>query len=426
MTGHKAEADPAGPPGSWQPPVIAGTTADQRLLRAVPELVRAVLAALRAHVPLYRRLPAEQLSGDIARAVEHSVRGFGQILRTGGNPGGRGLDAVRESAARRADEGIPLESVLTAYHLGARICWAAVTAPAGPGDVEALRAVGGLLLDHLGHITAAATAGYFEERRSLTDDRHAARQTLLTALLDGAPCAEAAARAGLRPPGGYLVLSLAMAEHPDEAVPGVDPAIAGRRKLRRLRLEVEHQFRGSALSTLNPAGGLILIPSGSRPGDLTPTDWQRLADLVARTAQAVGVAVWAGAGAAEPAGVPAAAALAHEIGEVARACGRPAGLYRLEDLLLEYQLSRPSQARGPLAALLTPLEGNAELLTTLRTHLAGGLDRRHTARALHLHPNTVDYRLRRIAALTGLDPGRPGDLLRITAALAAREGTAVG
>ena len=62
-----------------------------------------------------------------------------------------------------------------------------------------------------------------------------------------------------------------------------------------------------------------------------------------------------------------------------------------------------------------------ELLTTLRAHLDGGLNRRHTARTLHLHPNTVDYRLRRIARLTGLDPTRPADLLRITAAVAARD-----
>lgn len=40
---------------------------------------------------------------------------------------------------------------------------------------------------------------------------------------------------------------------------------------------------------------------------------------------------------------------------------------------------------------------------------------------LHLHPNTVDYRLRRIAVRTGLDPTRPADLPRITAALAARD-----
>ncbi|MGW2547755.1 PucR family transcriptional regulator, partial [Kitasatospora sp. NPDC001574] len=113
--------------------------------------------------------------------------------------------------------------------------------------------------------------------------------------------------------------------------------------------------------------------------------------------------------------------LGDEVLQVARTVGRPPGLHRLDDLLLEYQLSRPSHARGRLAALLAPLEDGGELLATLRVHLSGGLNRRHTAQVLHLHPNTVDYRLRRIAVLTGLDPARPAHLPRITAAIAARD-----
>ena len=37
-----------------------------------------------------------------------------------------------------------------------------------------------------------------------------------------------------------------------------------------------------------------------------------------------------------------------------------------------------------------------------------------------MHPNTVDYRLRRIAELTGLDPTSITDIALINAALAAR------
>ncbi|WP_431678299.1 PucR family transcriptional regulator [Kitasatospora sp. KL5] len=409
------------PAGDWRVPVIGGVPADQRLLAAVPELVRDVLAVLLDRLPTYRRLPRELVDGELSRTTERRIRTLARAVRTGETAPDEEFATVREAAARRAEEGLPLDAVLLAHHLGLEVCWQRMTRHAGDGDTADLLALHRLLLDHLRQITAAAGAGYFEERRTIVDERHAARHALLTALLDGAPAEEAAARAGVRLPPGYAVLVLAVADHPDEHTAGVDRTVAGRRKLRRLRAELDHRTRHSALSVLSASGGVVLVPLESRPSAVPAAEWQRLADTVARTARAAGVPVLAAAAPADPAGVAAAAALACEVLEVAQAFGRPPGLYRLDDLLLEYQLSRPGHARPRLAALIQPLEGAGELLATLRTHLAGGLNRRHTAGALHLHPNTVDYRLRRIAALTGLDPARPADLLRITAAVAAHD-----
>lgn len=112
---------------------------------------------------------------------------------------------------------------------------------------------------------------------------------------------------------------------------------------------------------------------------------------------------------------------AKEILDVARWFGKGPGVYLLPDVLVEYQLTRPTAATPALAALLDPLDGYPELLATLETHLALGRARRRTAEALHLHPNTVDYRLRKAAGLTGLDPSDDAHLQRIAAALAARK-----
>jgi sugar diacid utilization regulator len=109
-----------------------------------------------------------------------------------------------------------------------------------------------------------------------------------------------------------------------------------------------------------------------------------------------------------------------EVLDIVLGLGRPPGSYRLEDVLLEYQLGRPTPATTRLAALLDPLSENPDLLPTLERYLAEDLNRRRTATVLHIHPNTVDYRLRRITALTGLDPAKPQDLQHIGAALAAR------
>ncbi|MED7950118.1 PucR family transcriptional regulator [Streptomyces sp. BE303] len=417
MTGHNSPARTT----DWRIPVIGGVPADQRLLGAVPELVETVVAALLDRVPAYRRLPREQVTGELVQVTERRIRALAQAVRTGLPAPATEFAAVREAAARRAEEGVPLDAVLLAHHLGLEVCWELAARHARDGDAADLLVLNRLLLDQLRRATAAAGAGYLDERRTGPDERQTARHALLTALLDGAPAVEAARRAGLRLPSAYAVLCLAVADHPDERSPDVDRAVAGHRKLRRLRTELDHATRQSALSALSVTGGVVLVPLEQAPNAVPEAVWQRLADTVDRTARAAGVTVRAGGSAAGPDGVPAAAALADEVLQVARAVGRPPGLHRLDDLLLEYQLCRPSHARGRLAALLAPLEDGGELLATLRVHLSGGLNRRHTAQVLHLHPNTVDYRLRRIAVLTGLDPARPAHLPRITAAIAARD-----
>ena len=89
-------------------------------------------------------------------------------------------------------------------------------------------------------------------------------------------------------------------------------------------------------------------------------------------------------------------------------------------MLLEYQLTRPSDAHAALSELLDPLDRNPDLPHTLEVYLANDLDRRRTAAALHVHPNTLDYRLRRIVELTGLDPATSRGLQLLGASLAAR------
>jgi DNA-binding PucR family transcriptional regulator len=74
---------------------------------------------------------------------------------------------------------------------------------------------------------------------------------------------------------------------------------------------------------------------------------------------------------------------------------------------------------------LGPLEDYAErrradLLETLRTFVACDLDRRRAAERLHVHPNTLDYRLRRVEELTGLRLSSTSDLVVTCLALKQR------
>lgn len=173
------------------------------------------------------------------------------------------------------------------------------------------------------------------------------------------------------------------------------------------------------LSSLTVDGGTALLPSATPPDQLASEDWAWLSGIGAAMHKAAGADVMVGAVAAEPGNVAAAAKVAREVLDVARGFGKPPGVYRIDDMLLEYQLSRPSEARDRLAALLDPLADNPELLETLVAYLRLG-GRRPTAAALHVHPNTVDYRLRRVQALIGLDATRASDISLLEAAIAAR------
>jgi hypothetical protein len=384
-----------------------------------------VVARLTERIPVYASLPAEQLRGDITAVVVRGIRSFAQVLRTGQPPTAGQLELTHRSAVRRAQEHIPLDAVVGAYFLGAYECLDEVLADAGPDDLADVLATQKLLLRYLDVVTESVFAGYIAESQAALGERQSARQALLSALLDGGAARQAAERAGMRLPERYWVVSVAAAPHPDERAPGVDPNIAAGRKLRRMRAELDRWAHGEALSALSPDGGVALVPAApdahpeaDAPAD-ADADAERLAGLLRDMARSCGAPLTAAAVAAPPQDVAGAARLAARVRQVAVGCGRGPGLYRLDDVLLEYQLTLPSPARDRLAALLRPLEGRADLLETLRTFLACGLDRRRTAEQLHVHPNTVDYRLRRTSALTGLNAAHGPDLPRLQAALAA-------
>lgn len=93
---------------------------------------------------------------------------------------------------------------------------------------------------------------------------------------------------------------------------------------------------------------------------------------------------------------------------------------RLDHLLL--QLDDPQRlrafARGVLGTALDYDRDRATaLVRTARVLLDHELDRRAAGEALHVHPNTVQQRMRRLEDLTGLRLARPRDLLTLTAAL---------
>ncbi len=115
--------------------------------------------------------------------------------------------------------------------------------------------------------------------------------------------------------------------------------------------------------------------------------------------------------------------------DIAVHAGRTNTVVRLEDLgviglLLQLDDSAllVSFADRTLGPLLSYDEAHhTELVATLRTYFAGKLDRSAAAAALHVHPNTVTQRLRRIEALCHVDLADPAVAVQFSAALTVQD-----
>ncbi|MGW0245481.1 PucR family transcriptional regulator [Nocardia goodfellowii] len=323
------------------------------------------------------------------------------------------LTELRNAAAQWVSRGVPLALVQTFVHKGFRF-YLESCPPAGataqprqqPADVHQL-------LDTLHLVISSVATAYDQSCSRPIDPGHTAENALAAALLSGRRFSTVSHADGVPIEACYTVLAVAIAAHPDERPPGDAGRIAARRKLQRIQESLELHCGQAVPQLLNPGGGTILVP-------VSAVADESLEHLVAAIATAARVPVTAAAVTARTAQIPAAAAQAHELLDiVARLYNRP-GVYLFDDLALEYQLTRPGRARESLAAQLDPLAEHPGLFHTLREYVRNDLNRARTSNLLHIHPNTLDYRLKRILALTGLDTVHQASFWRVRAALIAR------
>ncbi len=378
----------------------------ERARSRIPVLAQRMIEAFLEEIPLYRLLPREQLQGEVKEICADNLRTFFATLVEDRAPTDDELSEPRASACRRAQERVPLASVLTAYHLGARIGWAELQSTATRSEVPELLAAVDRLQRYVQAVTAVVATAYLHEQQAIAGEEGDALRALVTALLSGEPAGPLAERLGRRLPERWVVLALDLAEHPDEKASA--GAIAARRKVRRVQERLDAHVGEPVLGQLHATGGIVLLPDDGQPLD----------ELVLSLQDAAGAAVRGGAAPAE--GTHAVATAAEQAREVLRLTGPEPGLRVLRDVLLDYQLSRPSEAQAELASLLDALDEHPDLLRTLRAYLAEDLDRRRTAAALHVHPNTLDYRLKRVVELTGLDPSTTKGLQLLAGAVAVR------
>jgi hypothetical protein len=379
------------------------TESERELLSALvdrvdpAEIAREMVAAFRAEIAGYTRLPESVLAGQILAVSQSNVELFFRSITELRGPTEEELQPFRESARSRAEEGLPLEDLLHAYRLGGRLGWQALLAAAQPDEYPALLGAAELLMRYIDSVSAAVAQTYLDEHQHLVSEEERRQRALLEALV-----------------------------HPEREVPAL------RDLADRVGFPIAERYRPFAKTLPGaPTHAHSQLASELRTrGVLALTEGDRVTGLATEDADP---RVFDGSHSLYALGPPAPRAeLAAALADMrlllgfARREGME-GAIEVDGFLLELLLARsPDLAERLAGRVLGPLEAYAErrssgLMETLEAFLACELDRRRTAQQLHVHPNTLDYRLRRIAELTDLELGRPRDLVLLELALARRK-----
>lgn len=381
----------------------------ERAATQIPNIAEKVLEAFFARSAAYRQLPHQLVDREITAAVSRNLQVFLRALREQRPPAPEEMADQIATAVRRAQQGVPLDVVLSTYHVAAHVGWLSMAGVAEPDEVGDLLATVPALLQFLSAAVPAVAASYLTEQQALHAERREAGRALVAALLTGRESEPLAERIGLELSSHHVVVAIRVEPAPPSD--GGDARLVAHGLVRRLRAELPQH----ALSALDHDGGTVLLPTSADALDQELTD---AAELVRRLHTAAGTALMGGIAAAESReDIPTAARQAADIAELVQKLGRPPGAYVLDDVLLEYQLCRPGPGRKRLARVMDRLAEHPDLLHTLRVFINSDHNRHRTAESLHLHRNTLNYRLRRVAELTGYNPADPADIRLLAASL---------
>jgi hypothetical protein len=402
---------PAGPGWPVLPDPVTAV-----LRRECPASVAEIRTAIQREVAEYTRPLDPAYVHTLGRAVEHAVRTFIERVADPDTGMTAILAEFRAIGAAEAREGRSLEPLQAALRLGARVGWRrlCVVAAAQRLDMLALGRVGEAIFVYLDELAAASAQGYLDARAEFAGERERRRRRLLDLILADPPApaeavAEAARAADWPVPQQIAVVALG------ERRAGASPTGAG-------ASPADLSLTGSTL----PAD---VLTDWSRPEPclLVPDPGGRgRIDAVSRV-----LSGWAAAmGPVEPLDRAAASLRwgrrALDLAERG-IIGRPRGLVRCDEHLATLLIFADEELAAALrAARLAPLQRlrpaqQDRLAETLLTWLQHGCNANEVALQVHVHPQTVRYRLRQADDLFGDQLRDPDRRFELEIALRARQ-----
>ncbi|WP_154677546.1 PucR family transcriptional regulator [Mycolicibacter icosiumassiliensis] len=342
------------------------------LLGQLAEIAGNIREAIEAQIPTYRVLSSLELEEEIGLQLEQVLRAARDCRAAGG---GHELAELAVIGETRAQQGIPVDEMLHAWHVGIEAVVAysrGVSARLGIEDAAVLEFVQSTLA--WSDVAMAATVGAHRRAElALGFAEEEQRSRFVRGALSGTiPAVELAIQAqayGLDPNGEFVAIRALLSE------------AAPQRKLEWLL-----GFHGA------DRRGLSAVADGCVVGFLSDPPPHDIAAVV-------------GVGPPKPLGRLAASyRLATRALTAIQACGLH-GVYDIGAIGLRAAVAADADVGDALCKrYLDPLsEGGSarELIATLRAYLMSGMHVERTATRLFVHQNTVRYRLARFEELTG-------------------------
>ncbi|MEU6711213.1 helix-turn-helix domain-containing protein [Nonomuraea sp. NPDC046802] len=399
------------------------------LLGEVPRLADAAVAAIRAEIPAYAAQGPGLLSDVRDQVIRHYRAKLAVLLEERGTTF-EDIAFTRRAAMRRVRSGVALTDYMNAYRVGQRIFWESLVERAGrtPAGREAALSLAAMQMRYCDFASTHAANAYMEFQQYAAAEVVRESRDLLETLLAGATPMRgrelAAAQAhGLAADAPLLAVIAMLAGPPAETGAGLDrgaeaahaacAAIARTGGNGTRTLSVVRQSEIVAVPVLGPGCG---------PEELC----DRLQAVVeSLAAEGIRLAMGISAVAAGVAQIPQAYQEARAVLDFVPEEGGVAALPRLTPF--QYLALRADEtARHLVDPLITALlaEDRARggvLTATIRAFAAADLNLRAAAEHLQIHPNTAQYRLRRIQERTGRSLRSINDLVELLVAIALQD-----
>lgn len=403
---------------------VADATARRRvlgpLLERVDTLAEQVAVVISAALPNYAA-QSEQFHADVLDQVRRNYTSVLTAMIDGRALTAEDVGYQRAAAMRRARAGIAIEDYLRGYRIGHQVLWDVIVDSARDASVDEHLTVG-LATELMHHVDFAATNAahsYTEFRQYGLADADRERRDLLEHLLEGrlpgqGPLAAAAERYGLGTTTPALVAVAVPFGSTGEDAPTLASASLAHAGLHEATsLVVIRQAEIVAIMVLGPdhEPDEVVLRLESVQKTLCTTG----------TPMAIGVSTLASRVSDLPQAYQEASAAVRFVGKE----GGVKALSRLspfEYLALTSDATAWHMVDAELVKFLSDdgLRGGV-LVTTVRAYAETDMRLKETAERLHVHPNTVKYRLQRIGELTGQDPRTFAGLHALVVALALEE-----
>ena len=362
-------------PWSALPPEVAAV-----LRPELPALADEIIAEVSAGVPAYARPMEGPFGKGLRLGVEEALRQFAELVERPdtGREGGRGVYVNLGRGEMLA--GRSLDSLLAAYRLGARVAWRRLAAAGEAAGLEprTLYLLAESIFAYIDELSAESIEGYASEQAAAAGEQQRLRRRLAALLLQQEPPADqAAVEAAAAAAGWRLPRTLA--------------AVAARAELDRLARRLD------PTALLLQAGDLAcaLLPDPGAPG-------RDVAAALRDTPAAVGPEVpWRHAGMS----FDRARAVLHLAEDGVLGDGDPPLVADDHSVELLVHTDR-RLARHVASSALAPLDGlkdgsRPRMRETLEAWLRHRGRTETVAEALHVHPQTVRYRMAKLREAFG-------------------------